>query len=428
MENEGFCFTKLELRNFTGFKKFECQFNDKVTTLIGVNGSGKTTIGLKAIWAVFHGIASRGKGIIGDRFQFIGDNGRSADISLTIKDIQKNVEIVLNRHITKKTTTIEFEAPKGYAIDESWFKNLLNVSFLSARHFTALTSKEQAKCLGIDTSEFDKKIKEQKAMSKILRKEVADFGNIEEVEFARHESISDLIAQRDKMVKFNLEQAEKNLKISTLSKTIIDDKGELEKLLVKVDKLKTKILNDEHILDAIDLPLELQDISIFDDKIKNLEVNNLQASLYKEFSLKEDLKSEKEMALLDSKDEEGKILREKREYISSLNLGFDDLSINEDGELLLKDRPITENFFSRGQLEIIVAELYASQNPLLKVRFIDEISVLDDENREKIIKSLLDKGFQIILAGVGKKKIDSNTILLKECESVDQYPSENNLV
>jgi len=424
---ENFILSKLELRNFTSFKNFECEFSDKITRLVGVNGSGKTTVGLKSIWAVFHGIASRGKGIIADRFQFIGNNGRSADINLTIKDIEKNIEITLKRHITNNSTTLEFVAPEGYDLDEKWFKNLLNVSFLSAKHFTDLSSKEQAKCLGIDTSDFDQQIKEQKENSRLIRKELNNLGTPEIVEKTTHESITELLAKRDDLLKFNNEQADLSKKIESAAKHIEALNERRDKLMKELDEVNTRLIAGNNFLKEIKSPQELKDVSVIDNKIKNIEQNNIKATLYSEYIKRCEEKENKELELLQSTNLEKTLLSNKNEYVSNFDLGFDNLSIDENGGLLLNNRPINEEHYSRGQLEIIIAELYASINPSFKVRFIDEFSVLDRKNQKKIVDDLLAKGFQVIIAEVGEIKVNSNTILLRDCQAVESYPSDNNL-
>ena len=104
-----------------------------------------------------------------------------------------------------------------------------------------------------------------------------------------------------------------------------------------------------------------------------------------------------------------------------------DLFLNEKGNLTLNDgntpRPIKEPYFSRAQLELIVARLHASINPELKVRWIDDFNLLDDTNQQKIIDELLESGFQVITAEVGKNKDESeeNVILIKDCKVVDDY-------
>ena len=84
---------KLKLDNFAEFTNFEVEFDGKITNLIGINGSGKTTIGLTAIWACLKGISEKsGKGqLIGERYRFIGSSKDTANIELTLLDEEKNV-------------------------------------------------------------------------------------------------------------------------------------------------------------------------------------------------------------------------------------------------------------------------------------------------------------------------------------------------
>ena len=73
-----------------------------------------------------------------------------------------------------------------------------------------------------------------------------------------------------------------------------------------------------------------------------------------------------------------------------------------------------EPYFSKGELELIVAKLHASVNPELKIRFIDDFELLDEGNQKKIVEYLLKENFQIITAEVGEKK-GKDIILLTEC-------------
>ena len=64
----------LKLTNFAKFTDFEIEFDGNITRLVGLNGDGKTTVGLNAIWAGIKGISLKCKDgqLFGDRFRFIG--------------------------------------------------------------------------------------------------------------------------------------------------------------------------------------------------------------------------------------------------------------------------------------------------------------------------------------------------------------------
>ena len=106
-------------------------------------------------------------------------------------------------------------------------------------------------------------------------------------------------------------------------------------------------------------------------------------------------------------------------YITGKKFPFSDLTTDETGCLLFKNRPITDTYFSRGELEMIVAKLAASQSPLFKTRFIDEFGILDPDNQKKLVDDLVQAGFQVIVSIPGEKVEHDNAIVLRDCKLVD---------
>ena len=69
---------QIMLKNFANVNQVEINLKDDVTYLVGVNGAGKTTVGLNAIWFILEGLALKGKNVLhGERFRFIGKQGKS---------------------------------------------------------------------------------------------------------------------------------------------------------------------------------------------------------------------------------------------------------------------------------------------------------------------------------------------------------------
>lgn len=441
---------KLKMQNFAQFTNFECEFNGNITRLVGINGSGKTTIGITAIWACLKGIAEKNKDgqLLGERFRFIGNAKKSADIELTLVDEIKNIEITVKNHITTTTNQITFSAPPEYKIDNNWLNNLLSIAFLSAKNFTQLNNKDQALLLGIDTSEYDKKIADLKQEYTIVNREYKTFGELQPVEKVELVNINELLEKKikihkeysdkkDEITNYNNEVKDYNKKISDVEQKIIDNQNKIEKLQVEFLELQQEIRMDEKTIEEQrewinknpkkefkELPL-IPNTEKFDTQIKSAELINAQAQDYKTYQEKLKQKECKKIEL------DGIIIKAKAEkderlkYIKSFEFDFDELIVDEDGGLLLSGRPIKEPYFSKGELEIIVAKLYASKNPELKVRFIDDFELLDEQNQEKIIKELTAKGFQIITAEVGQQTTKDNSILLRECKIVNS--DKNNL-
>ena len=453
---------RARFRNFATFEDFECQFSDGVTPLVGLNGAGKTTVGFKGLMACVNGISERGgKGLIGERFRFIGKNGKSADVSYEFKDESNGSTFTINNHITESTNKITIKCDGDLQLDESFLKDFLNTALMSAKSFCALSGRDQAVSLGIDTSTFDKEIEMHKSDCTILNREMKVFANLVEPEKAEHVNVSDLLTKkeairnslnnkylenkqtnnklrqefgldvqsaRDDVFIFNSEQQAKQNKLAS-AKAAWDD----------LNHLQYPNLEDLHIwIESLPKPLEpknadeeaakVKEPTYIDERPDDSELvaidrliaeaseTNRKADIYDQYVSMLSAKEEKQKEIDENKKKQAESFEARNRYISSFDFGFSGLNTDENGCLLLNGRPINESYFSRGELELIVAKLHASINPSFKVRFIDELNTIDEINQEKIISSLLESGFQIITAEVGKSSNKENCIVLSDCK------------
>ena len=437
---------KEKLRNFARFSDFEVEFDEKVTHLVGINGSGKSTVGLTAIWAGLKGIAEKNSTgqMIGERFRFIGRSGASADIELTLHDAINDVDVVVKNHMTANTNQITFSAPEGYITDPAWLNNLLNVSFLSAKNFSVLSPKEQALTLGIDVEAFDIKIKSIKEVKKSENSKLLQYKNLVEIPKVEKMLMTDLFDEKAKLDA--RKEADKKLNdtreyyiqmaiklsdeynkaidgvregVQSNEIRLSDDVSDTIRIIPQFHKELLDLL-EEFIpqLPELDKTLDA-DLEAYQKKIKGVDETNRQADEYFRYLEKVEAKKKIETAIVKLDKELEKLNTERVEHIKKTNLGFSGLSIDGDGGLLFDEgnglRPIKEPYYSKGQLEIIVARLYAATNPALKVRFIDDFDSLDEDNQVKIIKFLLEDGFQVITSSVGKVAKHENSIILREC-------------
>lgn len=407
----------LKLKNFGKFTDFEIEFDSKITRLVGRNGDGKTTVGLTAIWAGIKGISENDKGgsLVGERFRFIGKQGKSADVELTLVDEERKKEITIHNHITEASNKITFNAPEGYPLGEDWLKNLLSVAFLSAKNFSQLDSKKQALLLGIDTATYDAAKKKLGEEYTFINRQLKDFGTLTVVDKCETVSVSDLLKQKEEIDTFNRQQ---DAKQDALDEII----GEGESLVAEIEELKKQIKAKEALhkariaeLKASPKPEEKKSADKIMEAIQNAEATNRQASAYEQYLAQSEKKSakEKELAAIKAKGEKNN--SDRLAFIQGFKFGFNGVSVDDNGGLLLNERPIKEPYFSRGELEVIVAKIYASMNPELKVRFIDDFETLDADNQTKLVDALLKDGFQIITAEVGEASTKENVVILRQC-------------
>lgn len=411
----------LKLENFGKFDHFECVFGKDITRLVGINGSGKTTVGLTGVWATIKGIAERASSgqLIGERFRFIGRNKQTSDLEINLVDDKNGLEIVIKNHLSKQSNQIEFDCIKG-ALPDNWLPDFLNVAFLSAKNFAERGSKEQALLLGIDTQDYDVKLANLKQDFTIINSALRGYGELVEVEKVEGVSVSDLINKKEEAETHNTDQG-------TLQDSIDENELEISRIKSEITTLKDELETEK--AKKFDKPEELIDVDKIKEKIKNAENTNNQAVAYKNYIDKKSEKEQKESEAKKNKDKQSKVINDRIDFIKSFKFGFEGLGVDENGGLILNEKPIKEPYFSKGELELIVAKLYASLNPVFKTRFLDDFELLDEDNQKKIIDDLLSKGFQVITAEVGKVPKDKkNSILLRECKAVDDYEAQERLL
>ncbi len=424
---------QLRLKNFAKFEDFELVFNDDITHLIGMNGGGKTTIGLTAIWAGFKGIAEKSKtgALIGQRYRFITEGKKSLDVEITLHDEQRDMDIVLTRHITKSSNTIKIDSSSlNLELTKEYIENLFNVAFLSASHFAALTGKEQAAAMGIDTSTYDGNLSGKKEDAAGYRRDLKKIGDLTPVEPCEKKDINALQLQHKAATEHNATQTTLTAQLSTARDSVDNIEGDIYNLNVKhgeymkrhtermarleADKVAAcNVVND---FPEIEAPVPLEPINkAIADIVESNELYFKYEAYQVNIAEKEELTGYLNENLALQKDIQG----ERAKYLQSKSFGIKGLQIDEAGNLTKDGKLIKLPYFSKGELEMLVARIAINLNPELKVRFIDDFEMLDDVNQEKLIKNLTKKGFQIITATVGDKKKDDKSVLLRECKVVE---------
>jgi hypothetical protein len=368
----------LMLINFGPVSEIFININPGVTLLVGVNGACKTTIGLNGVWFALKGLAQKGPDVFhAERFRFIGPNGKSAKAILTIVDEKEGFVATIERKITKSTTELKITASDGRKLGQAWLDEIFNIFTPNIFNLSKMSAKDQALALGIDTTEYDKKIKKLFEDRKDAKKEVA----------------------RRKVVANNCEQVYPVKAVNLAS--LLKQKGETYKENLDTEEISTQILNAKE--------------------------TNEKARKYKEF-----LKAKKEYvqssrALGDTINSYKEAAEDKIAHVKKANLPFSNMTIDENGGLLINNKPFCEPYFSKGEIMKMSMALAVTQakESELKYIFIPDALSLDPKNREKVLSFLSNEGFQVIAEIADDKKIGDNSILLKEGKVVESYEIDN---
>lgn len=149
---------------------------------------------------------------------------------------------------------------------------------------------------------------------------------------------------------------------------------------------------------------------------------NRKALLYDQHVEKVAAKDREKVKLTENKTAQMAKENERVAYIKKFKFPFSNLTVGEDGELLLAGKPIKEPYFSTGEILKVVPILLSTSNPDLKYVFLQDFNLMDEDKQAEICEYLTGKGFQLVVEMVGKSKIeDKNCILLRDNIVVENY-------
>lgn len=426
----------LMLKNFAKVSEISVNFDENITYLVGINGAGKTTVGLNAIWFIFKGLAQKGEGLIAERFRFIGPAGKSAQGSLTIYDESESVEIKISRKLLKNKTELKIEASDGRQLDQAWLDSIFNSFLIDPMGFSKLSGKEQAFAFGADTASFDGKKKRLEVERRDIGRDVKRLqgvvltaGNPAKVEAV---DVAGLMKELGKRQELNDDNRREKVMLNN-AVTVFEDcqnnllsaEVELQAMQKEIAGIKDLVKEKEGHKNKLKLScskLQDADEQEIKDQVENAQGINLKASAYEKHR-------EDKTALDDTmQDYEGKtdminiVNADRTNYLKSLNLPWPNISITDEGEFRLNDKPFCAPYFSTGEILKFGARIGSKLKDGLKYVFFPSSNVMDEKNREATFKALVDEGYQIVAEFIDNKKIpDANCILLKERQVVESY-------
>lgn len=421
---------ELNLENFGQFSQLSVSFDENVTYLVGPNGTGKSTAGIIGLQFVMQGIAEKSSGgnmpIIGERFRFIGENGKDAKGSIVLHDSKIGCDIIVRRTITPAGNELSFEAPVGIHLDQKWLNDLFDIFMISPKYFESLSSKEQAIVLGIDLSEHDKKIKELKETKTILGRELKALGTPSMVKKVEKVDVSSLWEEIRQIKSFNDEQEKKQKAIDSVKDQIRqkrEKKNDLEQEIALLQQRLSIVNNEEASLIkqgmALPQPEPFKNTDAIEQKIDNANGINEQAVMYEEYVKTSEKIKSKQKEIDDNLDAQSKAEQERLEAIKEMKLPFANMSIDEEGKLMLEGRPIKSPYFSTGQLIRIITSLMVNRNPEFRYVYVQDWNLMDAENQKKTLETLKKAGLQVCIEYVGDSlNAEGNVIIIKEAVDI----------
>jgi hypothetical protein len=209
-----------------------------------------------------------------------------------------------------------------------------------------------------------------------------------------------------------IEEPKEAASLYTAEPTNLADKPD-EYIPGEEEKVYIRELPDRTALDAID------------KEIGEAGETNKKALLYQQYLQKKEAKEAKEKELQSNKDAQAAKAEARLAYIKAFKFPFSNLTVDDDGQLLMNGRPIKEPHFSTGEMLKIIPILISTANPEMKYVFLQDFNLMDEDKQEDVVKYLTEKGFQLVIEYVGKEKMeDKACILLKDNVIVENYEEQ----
>ncbi len=370
---------QLMLKNFAAVSDITVNILPGVNFIVGENGAGKTTVGLNAVWMVLKGLAQKGPDVFhAERFRFIGPNGKSATGELVLHDEKENIDIIVTRKLTKSKTELTITASDGRQLDQAFLDEIFNIFTINLFSFSRLASKKQSLALGLDTSEFDQERSDLYAKRRNIAREVKRLKAIAESCPQQTEvesvNLAALMKEKDRIDKenlaterkaneknvahvmevneFNQKQKYKAAQKINIKEKIAGTEAEIKRLQTQMKVLLEKFRNypepeEARTSNPPEKP-ELVSTETLTQQITAAESINEHARQYRDFV----------KASLEYNDENTKLKEieiqyvdnetSRMEHIQSKKLPFSNMTIDEDGGLLVSEKPFCEPYFSKG--------------------------------------------------------------------------------
>jgi hypothetical protein len=357
------------------------------------------------------GIAEKGTHYKG-RGSFVGQWGDEAKTVIKLKDDKGTYTVTraMNEH---KQTQFSVIADDGRALDQKWLDGLFKSLMISPMDFAMLKPKEQAKELGIDTSEFDEKISAKKQEFTFINRELSSFGEIVIPPFCERVDISELNRQKNEAIAFNQEQEAKKRALEAKKAQCDELDRQIEDLQRRL--LASKLAKEDRLQELAQLPFpeSTKDTSGFDQVMAELDAQNQEAYAYEQAIEKSRQKEAKAEELAQNKLAQKQLQEEKTAYLQTLDLPFNTMTIDDDGGLLMDGTPLCEPYKSSGELWAIIPRIIAKLNPEFRYLFIQGWNMMDKKKQANLVKDLLELGFQLCIEVVDETK-DGGIIVLTE--------------
>lgn len=419
---------ELLIKNIKNVEYVEIEAGETINFIAGNNWAGKTSV----IEAIFQAIDLKKYVESWDAWKLIKKWEENGIIKLTLEHQGDTIEVV-RTFDKEKWPKMTATSKTGARLNQTFLNSLLWEFTMDPLAFSRMRPQDQIDMLkeiaGINTDAIDKQIDENFEKRTSIRREERELrAYIEKHSDAfvavERKSVQQLVDEKSKAVDHNNSIIQAKDLVRRAEGAIVDYDKELEQLEARKKAiLENKALAEKTIDEQKPKTTEqMIDTTELDAQIQNIEEHNKKASAWENHQ-KQVEKHQKVAHEADGLDELIDDLRHQRikmfvdAWLPIEWLGFDD-----DGNMLI-------NWVAFSQLSTweqikISTELATHDRPELKVIYIKDGSLLDDESIETITEIAKERDYQIFVELVGEKQTKQTMITLRQWKALSDNNAE----
>ncbi len=410
---------ELKISHLRNVIQAEFSFDENLVKISGKNGAGKSTV----IDGIF--LAILGKTYIW--------KGRNVENLISQGEKKMEIEVVLEWNGKKLKIERKITESGNVGLDvwsSEWEKLkqkdldlLLSEFTIDPLKFTGMSTKEQIEIMrtiaGIDTTEIEQKIaekfEERKSANAILKEYTQTLQNLGSPEFVEKVDTSELRIELQNRMNHNAKQdeivriiAQKQEEQKNNSKKIEELKREIEELETTNNSITSQIALQKRSI------AEKQDVSEIQNKITNAEEINTKANEFERYKDMKDKTAQAEVNATKLTNELETLRTEKEEMIKQANLPIEWLEFSDNDWIMVNG--IAFDQYSSAQQLIMACKIAKSINNELKVIYIKDWSLLDNDNLAELTTWADENDYQIFCERVGE---EADAIIMREWAAIN---------
>lgn len=404
----------LKISHLRNVIQAEFSFDENLVKISGKNGAGKSTV-IDGIFLAILGKTYIGKGRSVENL--ISQGEKKTEIEVILEGNGKKLKI--ERKITESGNTgLDIWSSDWSKLQQKDLNLLLSEFTIDPLKFTGMTTKEQIEIIRtiawVDTTEIEQKIdakfEERKGANAILKEYSQTLQNLWTPEYVEKVDTSALRMDLQNRIAHNAKQDE-------IARTIVQKQEEQKRNLAKIEELKREISALETANQSIDSQIVLskrtlsdkQDITEVQNKITNAEAINAKAV---EFERYKDLKEKTTQAEVNANkltDELENLRAEKAEMIKNAHLPIEWLEFSDADWVMVNG--IAFDQYSSAQQLVMACKIAKAINNELRVIYIKDWSLLDNDNLAELTNWASENDYQIFCERVGE---EADSIIMRE--------------